>query len=294
MAFNINSILCQLLIGLSRAMILFMVSAGLTLIFGVLKIVNFAHGSLYMLGAYMCYSVYAFFGCTSYGFWIAVLLAPIGVAAITLLIERTLLDKLYGKEHLLQMLLTFGLVLIFGDLVKLVWGVEYRSVAVPDSLTGSFSILGYPFPKYNVVILILGPVVAIVMWILMTKTKTGKIARAAATDREMVSALGINVNMVFSKVFIFGGWLAGLAGALIAPMVNITPGMDASIIIKAFLVVIIGGLGNLWGALVASLLVGILESFGILFWPRFAITFPFILGGLILIIKPSGLLKSTW
>ncbi len=275
-------------------MVLFMVSAGLTLIFGVLKIINFAHGSLYMLGAYMCYTVYMLLGESSFGFWIAVLIAPVCVAFITLAIERGLLDKLYGKEHLLQMLLTFGLVLVFGDLVKLVWGVEYRSVAMPDILTGSFMILGYPFPKYNVLLLIVGPLSAIAMWFLLSKTKMGKVARAAATDRDMVSALGINVSKVFSKVFIFGGWLAGLGGALIAPMVNITPGMDTSIIIKAFLVVIIGGLGNVWGALVASLLIGVLESFGILFWPRMAITFPFILGGIILIIKPSGLLKSTW
>ncbi len=280
--------------GLSRAMILFMVSAGLTLIFGVLKIINFAHGSLYMLGAYLCYSIYMLFGGSTLGFWLAVLVAPAGVAFITLIIERALLDKLYGKEHLLQMLLTFGIVLFFEDFVKLIWGVEYKSVGVPGSLAGSISILGYPFPKYSILILILGPIVAATMWLLMTKTKTGKIARAAATDREMVSALGINVNAVFSKVFVFGGWLAGLAGALIAPMVNIVPGMDSAIIIKAFLVVIIGGLGNLWGALVASLLVGVSESFGILFWPRFAITFPFILGGVVLILKPSGLLKSTW
>ena len=291
---DIKLLACQFLIGLSRSMILFMVAAGLTLIFGVLKIINFAHGSLYMIGAYLCYSIYSFLGESQLGFWMALVFAPIGVAIITYAMERGLLDKLYGKEHLLQMLLTFGLVLVFGDLVKMIWGVEYRSVAAPDFLTGSFMILGYPFPKYNLLILILGPITAISMWFLLTKTKIGKMARAAATDREMVSALGIDVNKVFSRVFVFGGWLAGLGGALMAPMVNITPGMDTSIIIKAFLVVIIGGLGNVWGALVASLLVGVLESFGILFWPRFAITFPFILGGIVLIIKPSGLLKSTW
>nr|MBC8460571.1 branched-chain amino acid ABC transporter permease [Deltaproteobacteria bacterium] len=164
----------------------------------------------------------------------------------------------------------------------------------PPFLRGSIPIFGSPFPRYNLFLLIIGPLVAISLWLFTNKTKMGKISRAAAVDREMVGAVGINVSWVFAGAFVIGCYLAGLGGALVAPTVSITLGMDHDIIIEAFLIVTIGGLGNMWGALVGSLIFGLTQAFGILFWPQFAIVFPYAAVVIILILRPTGLLKSVW
>lgn len=283
----------QLLVGLSRSTILFIVSSGMSLVLGVLRIPNVAHGSLYMIGAYLAYSVAVFVG-GSYGFVAALVLAPLGVAIISLIVERSLFCHLYEREHLMLLLFTFSLTLLFRDLVKLTWGPDYRSISPPLILQGAWSILGTPIPKYNIFLLFVGPLVALGLWLLINKTKIGKISRAAAVDREMVGAIGINVGMVFAFVFVVGCALAGLGGALVAPTQNITQGMDHSIIMEAFLIVIIGGLGNMWGALVGALIFGLTDSLGILVWPQFAIVFPYMAVIIVLIIKPTGLLKGTW
>lgn len=284
----------QILVGLSRTTILFIVASGLSLVLGVLRIPNVAHGSLYMIGAFLAYTIATLFGGGSSGFWIALFLAPIGVAIISFIIERGLFCHLYEREHLMLLLFTFAFTLVFGDLVKLVWGSDYRSLSAPVFLQGSFSIFDLPFPRYNLFLLIIGPLVALGLWFLTNKTKIGKIARAAAVDREMVGAVGINVSWVFAAVFVIGCSLAGLGGALVAPTQNITQGMDHSIIIEAFLIVIIGGLGNIWGALLGALIFGLTDSIGILVWPQFAIVFPYIAVVTVLILRPKGLLKSTW
>jgi len=291
---DLQTIGSQFLIGLSRAMLLFIVASGLTIVFGVLRVINFAHGSLYMLGAFTAYTVATVIGRGPMGFWLALLLAPLVVALLSLAIERCFLRLLYKREHLMQMLLTYSLVLIFGDAVKMIWGAQYKSLSVPDSLTGSFTLLGASLPKYNGFLLIVGPLVAIGLWFLFNRTKLGKICRATATDREMVDALGIDSTRVFAAVFVLGGWLAGLGGALIAPTVNISLGMDVNVIISAFLIVVIGGLGNIWGALVSALILGVGESMGVLFWPQMSIVLPFLITAVVLIIRPSGLLKSVW
>jgi len=284
----------QILVGLSRTTILFIVASGLSLVLGVLRIPNVAHGSLYMIGAFLAYAIATLFGGGSSGFWIALFLAPIGVAIISFIVERGLFCHLYEREHLMLLLFTFAFTLVFGDLVKLVWGSDYRSLSAPVLLQGSFSIFDLPFPRYNLFLLIVGPMVALGLWLLTNKTKIGKIARAAAVDREMVGAVGINVSWVFAAVFVIGCFLAGLGGALVAPTQNITQGMDHSIIIEAFLIVIIGGLGNIWGALLGALIFGLTDSIGILVWPQFAIVFPYIAVITVLILCPKGLLKSTW
>jgi len=284
----------QILVGLSRTTILFIVASGLSLVLGVLRIPNVAHGSLYMIGAFLAYTIATLFGGGSSGFWIALFLAPIGVAIISFIVERGLFCHLYEREHLMLLLFTFAFTLVFGDLVKLVWGSDYRSLSAPVFLQGSFSIFDLPFPRYNLFLLIIGPLVALGLWFLTNKTKIGKIARAAAVDREMVGAVGINVSWVFAAVFVIGCFLAGLGGALVAPTQNITQGMDHSIIIEAFLIVIIGGLGNIWGALLGALIFGLTDSIGILVWPQFAIVFPYIAVVTVLILCPKGLLKSTW
>lgn len=284
----------QVLIGLSRGMIFFVVSAGLTLVFGVLRVSNFAHGSLYMLGAFLAYTATLWLGREEAGFWLALLIAPLGVAAIALVIERGLLRFVYKREHLMQMLLTYALVLLFGDLVKMVWGSDYKSIPVPQALTGSVHFLGSDLPLYNAFLLLIGPLVALGLWFFLFKTQMGKLCRATAADREMVDVLGKNSTWIFALVFALGGWLAGLGGALIAPTVNIAIGMDGNIIIYAFLIVVVGGLGNVWGALVSSLAMGVGESLGVLFIPDFAIILPYLIAGVLLIIRPSGLLRSAW
>ena len=284
----------QILIGLSRTTILFIVASGLSLVLGVLRIPNVAHGSLYMIGAFLTYSIATVFGQSTLGFFLALILAPLGVALLSLLVERGLLCHLYEREHLMLLLFTFSFTLVFGDMVKLIWGADYRSLIAPSFLQGSFSIFSLPFPRYNLFLLVLGPLVAAGLWFLTNRTKIGKIARAAAVDREMVGAVGINVSWIFAAVFVIGCYLAGLGGALVAPTQNITQGMDHTIIIEAFLIVIIGGLGNIWGALLGALIFGLTDSIGILVWPQFAIVFPYVAVVTVLLFRPRGLLKSTW
>lgn len=284
----------QILVGLSKTTILFIVSSGLSLVLGVLRIPNVFHGSLYMIGAFLAYSVAMALGGSPLGFWLALLAAPLGVAVISLILERGLFCRLYEREHLMLLLFTFAFMLVFGDLVKLIWGSDYRSLSAPPFFQGSFSIFGLPFPRYNLFLLLIGPLVALGLWFLTNKTKIGKISRAAAVDREMVGAVGINVSWVFAAVFIIGCFLAGLGGALVAPTQNITQGMDHAIIIEAFLIVIIGGLGNIWGALLGALIFGLTDAIGILVWPQFAIVFPYIAVVVVLMFRPQGLLKSTW
>jgi len=288
-------VLCQIFVGLSRTVILFIVASGLTLILGVLRIPNIAHGSLYMIGAFIAFSISKLAGGGSLGFWLAMAGAPLGVALLSLVCERGLFQYLYEREHLMLLLLTFAFSLVFGDLVKLVWGGEYKSVPVPPVFQGFVPLFGgLPFPIYNLFLLILGPVVATALWLLVNKTKIGKIARAAAVDREMVGAVGINVSWIFACVFVIGCFLAGLGGALVAPTVSVTLGMDATLIMEAFLIVIIGGLGNVWGALLGALIFGLTQSLGILIWPQFGIIFPYMAVIAVLLFRPTGLLKSTW
>lgn len=284
----------HLLVGLSRAMILFIVSSGLSFVLGVLRVPNIAHGSLYMIGAFAAVSISAALGGGSLGFWLALVLSPFVVALVSLIAERSLFCHLYEREHLMLLLFTFALMLILGDLTKMIWGADYRSIMAPPFLQGSVSIFNSPFPKYNLFLLIIGPIVAIGLWLFSNKTKVGKIARAAAVDREMVGAIGINVSWVFAFAFVLGCFLAGLGGALVSPTISVTLGMDHDIIIETFLIVIIGGLGNMWGAMVGSLIFGVTQSFGILLWPQFAIVFPYVAVVIVLTLKPTGMLKSVW
>ncbi|MCL5125377.1 MAG: branched-chain amino acid ABC transporter permease [Deltaproteobacteria bacterium] len=289
-----SGLIQQFLVGLSRTTILFVVASGLSLVLGVLRIPNVAHGSLYMLGAFLCYSFATLFGKNPIGFWVAIVMAPLGVALISLAAERGLFCRLYDREHLMLLLFTFALMLLCRDIVKMIWGAEYRSLAPPVVLQGSLSILDLPFPKYNFFLLSIGPFVALALWFLTQRTKIGKIARAAAVDRDMVSAVGINVSWVFASVFVIGCFLAGLGGALVAPTQNIAQGMDHTIIMESFLIVIAGGLGNVWGALLGALIFGLTDSMGILVWPQFSIVFPYAIVVIVLIFRPKGLLRATW
>ncbi len=289
---DLSTVVSYLLIGISRGMFYFVLAAGLTLILGVLKIINFAHGSLYMLGAFFMYTLIGIMGKGTGAFFLSAAAAAIAVGFISLAIEQLFLKHLYGKEHLMQMLLTYSLVLIFGDSIEMIWGTGYHTVAMPKLLTGSYSFLGAYIAKFYLLFLISGLLTVILLWLYLYKTKLGKIARAVATNRSMVDALGINADATFMYAFIIGGILAGLGGAIASPAVNITSQMGDSIIIKVFLVVTVGGLGNIWGSLIAALIFGISESFGVLIFPRFELVVPFVIAAIALILRPRGILSK--
>lgn len=284
----------QVLVGLGKTTTLFIVSSGLSLVLGVLRIPNISHGSLYMLGAFLAYSITRMLGGGAAGFFASLLLAPLAVAFIALAAERFLLSRLYEREHLMLLLFTFALALILDDAAKIVWGSGFRSLELPAIFQGSFSFSGLVLPRYSLFLLCVGPLVALGLWVLINRTKIGKIARAAAVHREMTGAVGINVSWVFAAVFMIGCFLAGLGGSLVAPTQCISQGMDASIIIEAFLIVIMGGLGNVWGALLGSLIFGLTNSLGVLLWPQFSIVFPYAAVIVVLLLRPAGLLRSTW
>src|SRR4030043_1069810 len=211
MTFGPAELISQLLVGISRSMILFIVCAGLSFVLGVLRIPNIAHGTLYMIGAFATSSITMMFA-GSAGFWIALILAPLLVAVVSLVAERALFCHLYQREHLMLLLFTFAISLILGDLVKIVWGAEYRSVSPPALLKGTISIFGASLPRYNLFLLIIGPLVAVALWLFTNKTKIGKISRAAAAGREVVGVLGINVSWGFAIAFVIGGFFAGVGG----------------------------------------------------------------------------------
>ena len=283
-------VFAQSISGLTAAMFLFLIASGLSLIFGVLRVLNFAHGTFYMLGAYAAYQLVQWLGVGPGRFWLAALGAAAAVAALGGLIERVLFRHLYGKEELYQLLFTYALVLVLSDSAKMVWGTQQKSVSRPPELTGSFSVFGATIPSYNLLILLLGPAIALAFWFVLQRTRVGRFIRAAALDRETLGALGVNVDALYTGVFVLASFLGGLGGALISPMRATTPGMDTEIIVEAFVVVVIGGLGSFWGTFLGALIYGQVLSFGILFFPRFSIFAVFALMAAVLIVRPWGLL----
>jgi branched-chain amino acid transport system permease protein len=280
-----------LLAGLSSGMFIWLVASGLTLIFGVLGVLNFAHGSFYMLGAYVCYTLVKTF---APHFYLGVLLGPLAVALVGLAMERRFLRGVYHLALPYQLLLTFAFVLIFDNLVKIVWGAGSLTPPVPAALRGSVEIVGRRFPIYSLFIIAIGPVVALGLWALLERTWLGRTVRAAASDREMASALGVRVPALYTGIFAFGAWLAALGGALAVPYVGLlTPGMGESIIIDAFIVAVIGGLGSLKGAFLGALVIGILSAFGTRFFPTFDMALTFLLMAGVLLVRPRGLFGAT-
>jgi branched-chain amino acid transport system permease protein len=283
-------ILIQVMSGLSVGMVLFLVSVGMSLIFGVTRIVNLAHGSFYMVGAYLMVTLVELLPEHALSFWGALVLAPFGVAALGGVIEMTLLRRIYHRDPLLQLILTFGLILVIGTLVLLAWGPDNKSVSRPEALAGSVRVFGQPFPSYYLVVLALAPVVAVGLWLIFYRTRWGMLIRAATVDREMLGALGVDVATLYTQVFLFGSWLAGLGGALSAPTVAVALGMDGDVLTTAFVVVVIGGLGSFAGTFISALLVGELQSFGILIFPSVSIVLLFLIMAVVLIVRPWGLL----
>jgi branched-chain amino acid transport system permease protein len=275
--------------GLTTAMFLFLIASGLSLVFGVMRVINFAHGSFYMIGAYLAWQGVHWLQPSAEAFWPAVLLAASGVALLGAVVERLLLRFLYGRAELYQLLFTYALVLILGDAAKLVWGTGQLSVSRPPAISGSVALLGATVPLYNLFIMALGPAIAIGGWLILSRSGAGRMVRAASYDREMLDALGANVGALYTGMFVASAFLAGLAGALVTPIISIVPGMDVEIIVQAFIVVVIGGLGSFWGTFWGSVIYGQVLSFGILIFPGFSLFSVFALMAVILILRPWGL-----
>jgi branched-chain amino acid transport system permease protein len=283
---SVPCIVTQFSAGLTIGLLLFLVASGLTLIFGVLGLVNFAHGTLYMLGAYFAFSGYAATG----SFLAAMLAGTLGAAAFGLLIERFLLSRIYGTDVLMQLLVCYGIILIVDDVVKIVWGAEFLMMGLPDAFRRPPLLLaGGIVPFYYLVLFGITLAIAILLSLGMVRTRFGRIVRATAVNPGMVAALGINTTLVFAAVFTLGALLAGLAGALSAPVRSVVPGAGISILIESFIVTVIGGMGSIGGALVASLLLGFTRSFGSIGFPLFTDGAMFLMMALVLLVKPSGL-----
>ncbi len=276
--------------GLSQGMVLFIVASGLSLVFGVLRVINFAHGSLYMMGAFLAFSVSTLLNTGSlFSFILLMVVVPPAIALLGLGLEIPFFRRIYGKEHLLQLLLTYALLLILDDVCRLVWGGDIRNVARPELLAGSIPFFGQYLPTYNVFILVVGPLIALALWLLLYRTRSGNLIRAAVSQPEMLGALGVNVAWVMTGTFMLGCWLAGLGGVFMSALANIDLGIGMEKIIECFAVVVIGGLGSVGGALLGSLIIGLGVSFIQLPLSRLAIIFPYIAMALILIIRPWGL-----
>lgn len=290
MPMDLGSFLIQLLSGLSRAMMLFLLSAGLSLIFGVMNILNFAHATLWLLGGYITYSIYTVLA-AQFGASIVLLVpAVIGTTAALFVVgwalERFLIRRMYGRELPEQLLLTFALILIIGDLIKLIWGVQNRRIVLPIDAMPVFDSFINP---YLFVIIAMGALVGLFLWWFLARTRIGKIVRAAVYSRDMVSALGIPIPAIYSLVFGLGVAIAGFSAAIFLPIIPISLGLDMDLIIQCFAVVVIGGFGSIAGTLCASLLVGILYSFSVLIWPNGALAVVFVILVAVLIWRPWGL-----
>lgn len=273
--------------GLIAGFLLFLVAAGLTLIFGVLGFVNFTHGSFYMFGAYFAYTAYLFTG----SYFAAVLAGTLGVALLGALFEILIVRRVYNAEVLLQILVCYAFILIFDDLVQIVWGDEFLSMGMPDAFQRApFFVFGGVVPPFYVILVAVALSMAIGIGLLMQRTRYGKIVRALAHNPSMVSALGVNSRAVYLSVFSLGALLAGAAGALAAPVRSLTSGMGFSVLIESFIVTVIGGMGSIPGALVAALLIGFVRSFGSIGFPLFTEGLIFLIMIAVLLLRPQGLL----
>jgi branched-chain amino acid transport system permease protein len=280
----------QFLNGLASASSLFLIACGLSIVFGVTRIVNFAHGSFYMLGAYIAYSILSRFGGGPFGFWGGVVLAAVAVGLIGVLVEVVLLRRIYRAPELFQLLATFGVVLVVADITLLTWGGEDLLGPRAPGLEGAVKLLGWSFPLYDLVLIVLGPAVLGALWLLFHRTRWGMLVRAATEDREMVGALGVNQTWLFTSVFFLGSFLAGLGGALQMPRQVASLSMDLNIIAEVFVVVVVGGMGSIPGAFLAAVLVSEIHAFGIVLFPQATLVLMFLVMAVVLIARPWGLL----
>ncbi|MDY7035436.1 MAG: branched-chain amino acid ABC transporter permease [Thermodesulfobacteriota bacterium] len=280
----------QLLNGLAFGCLLFLMSGGLTLMYGLMGIINLAHGSYFMFGAYAALSTFK----VTRNFLLAIVAGTIAGGVIGLLTERFLLRRLYGLHGHEAVLLTFALLLIIDDGCLWIWGGRPTFIPAPGFFNFPVNIFGSTYPSYRLVVILVGIMMAAGLWWFQEKTRWGAIIRAGVDDREMVGGLGINIPLVFTMVFALGASLAGFAGVMAAPILGVGPGLDVEVLVYALAVVIVGGLGSLHGCLIISLLFGIVDTLGKIFWPGFAVLTIYIMVATVLLIKPAGLFgKST-
>ncbi|HVT26702.1 MAG TPA: ABC transporter permease, partial [Lacipirellulaceae bacterium] len=296
--FELSDFIGILLDGLVISATLFMVSSGLSIVFGISRISNFAHGSLYMLGAYVGYSIIVRFPATTAGFFAAVLVTSLVIGAFGFLIEIVILRRIYDAPHHLQLIATFGILMILRDVTLMTWGPQELFAPRVPGFAGAVHIFGQVFPAYNVVLIVMSVIILIALLYLFHGTKWGVLLRAATQDRDMVAALGIDQKWLFTSVFVLSAVLAGFAGVADVPHVPANLGMDITIIIEAFAVVVIGGMGSIIGCFLASLLVGILTAAGTVFLPQISLALVFIVMAVVLVLRPKGLFGkhsgATW
>jgi len=279
----------QLLNALQMGVLLFLISSGLSLIFGLMHVVNLAHGALYMVGAYFGITIAQGLG----NFYLAVLLAPLLTAVVGMLVERTLLSRTYGRGMYPQVLLTLGLVFCFDELVRIVWGAPIQTLTLPSGLAESVTLAGVSLPIYRIFVVGVSVLVIAVLLLAFGRSRLGAMVRAGVDDREMAEALGINVRRLFGGVFAVGAALAGLAGVLAVPIFNAYPGMGSEILISALVVVVVGGMGSLAGALIASLLIGAATVVGQVFAAEFSTAVIYLILVAVLLIRPQGIMGSV-
>lgn len=280
-----EAIAVQALQGLTFGTTLFLVAAGLSIIWGLMDILNFTHGTLYALGAYIGF---VFFGLTGGNFWLALLAAFVVIGGVGAALEVVALRQLFGRDPLYYFLLTFGLTFVLTEVIRIIWGDDFLGIPAPHVLEGSVN-LGITFPIYRLFVIAVSVLVAVGVWALLTRTSFGLLLRAGTQNPEMVSVLGTNIRSVYTVGFALGSGLAGLAGVLVAPLSGLSPQMGVDLLLQAFIVVIIGGLGSFRGAAVASLLVGEIYAFGIRIAPSFSMLLIYVAMILVLIVKPGGL-----
>jgi branched-chain amino acid transport system permease protein len=275
----------QLVNGLAYGVLLFLMSAGLSLIFGLMNVVNVAHGSFFMIGAFSALAVMRWPG----SFWLALALSWIPAVAIGIVMERVFIRRLYARGHLDQVLLTFGFTFVFVDLIRWLFGADIRELALPDVLSGALDLGGVIVPRYRVFLIAFGGAVALLLWFFLERSRVGAMVRAGVDDAFTATGIGINVPLLFAAVFALGVGLAAVGGAAAAPILGLYPGMDIEILIPAFIVVVIGGMGSLRGAFVASLFVGLVDTFGKAYFPDLALFLIYLLMVVVLLTRPNGL-----
>ena len=278
----------QLISALVSATFLFLMAAGLSLIFGVCRILNLAHGSVFMLGAFLAYAVTRAVSSSLEGFCLLVVLVPLAMALLGGVLERLLIRRFYGSDLLVQLMPMVALIYIISDFCRFVWGVSPGSVPVLG-LFGTVEILELTFPAYYLVVVLASIVVAAGLWVVIAKTRWGILVRAASQDREMSAACGVNQSRLFTTVYALASGLAGLAGVLAVPISGASLEMDMSAVVNAFVVVVVGGMGSVLGSMLAAVLIGLVNAFGILVLPQFEMTFVYALMAMVLIIRPRGL-----
>jgi branched-chain amino acid transport system permease protein len=275
----------QLVNGLAYGVLLFLMSAGLSLIFGLMNVVNIAHGSFFMIGAFSALAIMKWTG----SFWAALALSWIPAVIIGVVMERVFIRRLYTRGHLDQVLLTFGFTFVFVDLVRMIWGADIRELPVPEILSGVVQAGGVIIPKYRLFLIVFGGGIALLLWLFLERSRVGAMVRAGVDDAFTARGIGINVQLLFGAVFALGVGLAAVGGAVAGPILGLYPGMDIEILIPAFIVVVVGGMGSLRGAFVASLFVGLVDTFGKAYFPGFALFLIYLLMVVVLLTRPQGL-----